>query len=147
MVKPNKFFEVAPPYRGVNRLAVSVIKQAHIDDTFHKDNPELGRSESREPFPNRLPTRFELNNGMPNFSGMKFGRSTVLGVQIGRTAKKLRWVLRCSCGTYMLRTTKALRATTNIESFACYDCVALARLKRHEYVRRTGKEADAEDFL
>lgn len=146
-MKSNAFFDTAAPLYGVNKLAVNIIKPANIDDTFHKHNPEIGRSESYEVIPWRQPSPQELRDGMPNFTDMKFGRATVLGVQVDRTAKKMRWVLRCACGTYMLRTSKAMRKDFKADTFACYDCISLARLKRHDYVRRTGKEADAEDFL
>lgn len=146
-MKKNNFFEVAPPYHAIDRLAAAVTKPAHIDDTFHKDNKELGRSESVNPIPWRAPFPSEMRNGSIDFTGLKYGRSTVLGIQKDRVAKNHRWVLRCSCGTYLLRTAKALRTSTRRETFACYDCITLARLKRHDYVRRTGKEADTEDFL
>lgn len=144
-MKSNAFFDAAAPLRAVNKLASNVIKPAHIDNTFHKPNQEIGRSESHDPIPW---TQVGPNFSGINFAGRRIGRLTVLGVSVERKASgRLRWVCRCACGTYMLRTTKGLKGDPKKEAFACSDCINLARMKRNEYVRRTGKPADSEDFL
>lgn len=144
-MQKGRFFDVAPPYQPINKLAQAVLKPQHIDDRFETRNHELGRSESETPFPVRKLTRRELGNReLKDLTGAKFGRMIVVGYY----ADKPRWVLRCACGTYALRSNKALRnAVGRYARMACSGCMADAKLKRNDYVRRTGKEADTEDFL
>lgn len=149
-MKSNAFFDTAAPLYGVNKLAVNIIKPAHIDDTFTKANKQLGLSESHDPIPwCRPPEASLINPAFVDMTGVQSGRLKVLGLEATpRKSKPPRWVCRCVCGTYVLRRTKALKPAHHcIESFACTDCINLARIKRNDYVRRTGKEADAEDFL
>src|SRR5947209_12093599 len=50
-----------------------------------------------------------LMQGLPDFTGHKFGRMTVLGLMKVRPGGEgLRWVVRCACGDYEVRKTKAV---------------------------------------
>ena len=75
-----------------------------------------------------------------DLTGKRIGRLVVAGLSI----ELRRWVCRCDCGTYTLRTTKALK---NGSAAPCGQCYMLARAKRQEFTRRTGKHAECEDFL
>jgi len=52
-----------------------------------------------------------------DFTGMRCGSLFVKGVYAGDT--QVRWVVRCTCGRYELRTSKALRSSGNK---ACQSC-------------------------
>lgn len=65
----------------------------------------------------------------PQLIGHRCGRLTVIGLYAKRAG---RWVVRCACGAYELRTTKALRNPENSED-RCQRCWHEARArKRYE---------------
>lgn len=69
--------------------------------------------------------------------GRQFGTMKVLGLSFVPS----RWVVRCICGVYTLRTARAIRNPDNA-SDCCEQCRHLLYLKRNEYWRRTGKEVE-----
>lgn len=74
--------------------------------------------------------------------GMKVGRLTCLGLSAD-TPK--RWVVRCVCGNYLLRSAKALNNPNNAHD-ACDHCRHLIEIKRSEIWRRTGKNTHFADM-
>ncbi len=76
-----------------------------------------------------------LPPNMEDLRGVSFGKLTVLGVA---AEYKGRWAVRCACGTYVLRTTKAVKNPANKDD-CCEHCRHLLYLKRTEYFLRTGK--------
>ncbi|WJT09232.1 hypothetical protein [Vibrio harveyi] len=92
-----------------------------------------------------IPTKKTPANA-PQLTGIRFGRMTVLGFAIVQTGKKGgSWVVRCDCGTYTLRRTRAIRNPNNDQD-RCEECRHLAHLKRTEAHRRTGKDLSWRDF-
>ncbi|WP_168169281.1 hypothetical protein [Kushneria phosphatilytica] len=79
-------------------------------------------------------------SGMPNLTGMKRGRMTVIGL-LADESKKAKWVVRCVCGWYETRSSKAIRNPKNMQE-RCQECRHLAYLQRNETWRRTGKNMD-----
>lgn len=80
----------------------------------------------------------------PNFvdlTGRRVGRLAVIGLSAD---KRGRWVCRCACGMYTLRTAKALK---NGIAAPCTQCYKLAMAKKSDYFRRTGIHREVEDFL
>ena len=73
---------------------------------------------------------------MEDLRGEKFGRFTVLGAAAHH---KGRWVVRCACGMYTLRTTKAVKNPANTVD-CCEQCRHLRYLKNSDFFRRTGKD-------
>jgi len=67
---------------------------------------------------------------LPNLLGIKVGRLSVLGVYDDptQTGRGLRWVVRCVCGDYELRSTKAMRNPSNNED-QCRKCDHWQRTK------------------
>jgi hypothetical protein len=62
----------------------------------------------------------------PNLIGQTFGRMTVVGVYddcegAPRKDKKTKWVTRCACGNYEVRSSKAIRNPQNSED-RCIKC-------------------------
>lgn len=89
------------------------------------------------PIPVRKPTHNEL--GMPEFvnlTGKNVGRLTVLGMA---KSMKGKWVVRCSCGIYTTRHSRALKNPANADDM-CEHCRHLEYLKKAERFRTTGKE-------
>lgn len=75
-----------------------------------------------------LPLRQELPNS-PNwqdFTGFKKGKFTVVGLAANRNGQ---WVVKCQCGTYETRVTKALRNPNNAFD-ACVHCQRDAYLRK-----------------
>lgn len=76
--------------------------------------------------------------GFIDLRAHRFGRFIVLGISAEHQG---RWVVRCACGRYSTRTTKAIKNPRNSED-RCEHCRHLAFLKREEYYRRHGKDKD-----
>lgn len=76
--------------------------------------------------------------GLPDFTGKKFGQFTVIG--LSENVKK-RWVVRCDCGTYTLRTAKSISNPSN-DKDCCEHCRHLRHLKRSDYFYRYGRDKD-----
>jgi len=82
-----------------------------------------------------------------DLTGIKKGRFTVIGLMANEKGK---WVVRCVCGTYTTRSAKAIKSVDknpNAHLDACRECMHNAYRKREESYRRTGKDANIEDYL
>lgn len=80
--------------------------------------------------------------GFADLTGMKVGRFVVLGKSADFKGS---WVVRCACGKYSTRRSKAIKNLENTQD-RCEHCRHLAYLKREEFRHRTGKDADIRDF-
>lgn len=91
-----------------------------------------------------IPTRpiLACMRSQPNFqdlTAVRFGRFRVIGL----AAQKLgHWVVRCDCGTYSTRASKAIKNPANHVD-RCEHCRHLAFLQASERYRRLGRRADA----
>lgn len=106
-------------------------------------NKKIQTADSPVPIAIREINRSERAN--PEFvdlTGSRIGRFTVIGA-----AKYVlgRWVVRCDCGTYSLRSSRAIKNAANSQD-RCEQCRHLAALKREEYYRRTGRDTDINNF-
>lgn len=122
--------------KPINKTAAMIVSGGvHFEPT----NGMGTASDSELPLPTRRPEWQEWSNpAWKDLSGTKFGRFTVIG--IARGLKKARWVVRCACGVYSTRTTKAIRNPLNTTD-SCVACRHLTYLKRNEVWRRTGKDS------
>lgn len=77
-----------------------------------------------------------------DFTGKVCGRFTVVGLHA--TIKK-RWVVRCSCGNYELRTTRALRNPNNYGD-RCLLCRNMAFHKKDYAFHKQGTELDQREL-
>jgi hypothetical protein len=125
--------------RPINGLAARVVGEGVSFEYRIKD----GSVNSPLPLPVRPLTEFELiHPGAQDLSGSRSGRLVIVGLS---SEAKGRWVCRCCCGIYVLRTAKAIKslAPTN----CCDHCRLLAAAKSADYFRRTGKRLGMEKFL
>lgn len=81
--------------------------------------------------------------GYRDMTGIRRGRLVVVGLA---EVNGLKWVMRCDCGAYVIRTNKAASNEAN-DADACEECRHVLYLKRNELHRRTGKNADPKDFI
>lgn len=91
----------------------------------------------------RAPTRAQIMS--PTFedlSDRRLGRLRVLGISADR---KARWVCKCLCGKYTLRTAAAIKAAA--DDAACSQCYLLAVAKRNDVKRRTGRDVHTKNIL
>lgn len=72
-------------------------------------------------------------HNLPDLVGRTIGRLTVVG--LARDVNS-RWVVRCSCGAYEMRTTRAIRNERNADD-RCSEC-------RQVYFLREGKSCNGE---
>lgn len=79
-----------------------------------------------------LPT-IRFGGGGENLTNVKFGRMTVIGVakDTRQNDRGRAWVVRCACGNYEHRRTKAIRNTANAND-CCTKCRHLEYLKRRD---------------
>lgn len=90
-----------------------------------------------------IPTRdISKNINIENLAGLKFGRFTVIG--LARDVPK-RWVVRCSCGTYSIRTAKAIKSEGNYGD-RCDKCKHIAYLRKRDIWQSSGLEVDERDL-
>lgn len=75
-----------------------------------------------------------------DLTGRKFGKFKVIGF-VGKGAKLGRWLVKCQCGMYEIRTGKTLKNYTGtIEArrsrTMCHECAYLEMIKTDEYKNR-----------
>ena len=70
-----------------------------------------------------------------NMQGRRFGRFEVVGYY-GKTKSQRagRWIVRCACGMYEIRTAKSIKNPRN-NNDACEDCRHWMFLKQQEVIR------------
>ena len=126
--------------KPVNRTAALVVSRGESFDFITCD----GQVNSSLPLPTRCINFDEIRSrDFKDLSGVKFGRLDVVGIS---SEVKARWVCRCICGMYVLRTSSAIKSAAL--DACCSQCYLLAVSKRHEYTRRTGKtDKQTRDFL
>lgn len=82
-----------------------------------------------------------------DFTGLKIGRLTVIGLSSKKISKHARWVCKCVCGNYCLRKSKTLKAPPDQVIQVCAQCQLLAAHKVKELTRRTGQTTRTKEFL
>jgi hypothetical protein len=108
----------------VDRLAAKVTRPGFRFDPQKR----IQTDDSPNPLPTRLITPAMLAS--PNFqdlTGVRFGRFRVIGMA---KHKKKHWVVRCACGIYSTRCSKAIKNPAN----------HVDRCEHCRHWRRTGRE-------
>lgn len=72
------------------------------------------------------------NPEFKDMTGFKKGRLTVIGKARGTPDGAARWLVRCICGRYETRRTRALRPDNPNDR--CFECDRLARLREGAFV-------------
>jgi hypothetical protein len=78
------------------------------------------------------------NHTFVDLTGYRVGRLTVIGLSADFDKK---WVLRCDCGIYTTRKTKAIKNEKNAHDM-CDTCRKFYRMKSHDHWLRYGKNID-----
>lgn len=113
----------------VDRIALRVVMPG-----IHYDIPEGTipdhHMHSSTPLPvRRIINQIKMSRGFCDLTGRRQGRLTVMGLSSNVNGK---WVVRCQCGAYEVRSAKALMNPKN-DSDRCWVC-------RHEVTRRRKDE-------
>ncbi len=105
--------------RPVNKAAALAISRSHQFPSAKKI------SQVHTDLP--LPIRANLPSDVPELTGRKFGRLTVMGAHA--SSPPLRWVVRCVCGRYETRKTRAVMNPAN-SADSCQECRHLQSLRK-----------------
>lgn len=96
--------------------------------------------EQRTPLPMRGSRDLRINNGISyDLVGIRKGKLIVLGVSDVDT--KIRWVCKCVCGTYTIRSTKAINSDRNIDD-CCQSCKRIKYHDKLQYFKNHGTLPD-----
>ncbi|WII71763.1 hypothetical protein QJS83_14960 [Bdellovibrio sp. 22V] len=130
----------------IKRVPINKIAARVTEEGEHYTPPKKGNGVDREtPYPVVKiidcvnPTQAQA---IINMVGKRRGRLVVIG-RLDHVYYKQRWVCRCDCGMYTLRSTKAMKNTAHVDM--CEQCQHLLYLKRNDIWRRTGKEPTPND--
>ena len=120
----------------VNKMAARVVSKG---TTFTPSIKPGAALEQKTPYPIR--ELREIPHDLRHLVGYRFGRLTVIG--FSHIPK--RWSVRCSCGMYCIRSTKAISNPKNVND-SCLACAAMLRSLRRDHVQRTGKNIDTDSL-
>lgn len=126
--------------RPINATAARVVSAG----THYTPNKRHGSEVFEVRPPVRQATRRDRSvPGYSDLAGVRRGRLVVVGLS---ESAALKWVMRCDCGSYVIRTNKAARNEAN-DADACEECRHVLYLKRTELHRRTGKDTELKTFI
>lgn len=120
---------------AVDRVALRVVMPGIHYDLSDKTIPKNWiHSDAPLPVFKDIPKVIRNNQSFENLTGLKQGRFTVIGLS---STVKGRWVVRCRCGAFELRTAKALTNQRN-SSDRCLACRREVTRKRYYEYCKTG---------
>jgi len=129
-------FDFIATITPVDRTAARVLQKGeHYDPVKPKE--VFGHSDTP------LPTERFRGPASWDMTGVRFGLFVVIGVAPGQLATGLntRWVVRCQCGAFEYRRTRAIKNQENAHIDRCAVCRDLAWLRNHSTrVREVAKE-------
>ena len=109
----------------VDKTAANVIKGG----VYYTPDKRIANVHSPTPLPTRSMWFTEKRNPeFVNLTGTKFGQMTVIGISADH--KKV-WVVRCVCGKYETRSSKAIKNPNNQDD-CCQWCRHLKYLQRKD---------------
>ncbi len=120
----------------IDRVAARVLKEGEHYEPRRIPNKFSLLYHSETPLPIR-PTPVDA----PKLVGITFGRLSVIGLHA--TVNGL-WVVRCTCGNYEGRRTKAILNPKN-KYDRCAKCEHLRHIKSNYHFLKTGKNCDSND--
>ncbi|MCX8796617.1 hypothetical protein [Vibrio parahaemolyticus] len=121
--------KLTPDSKPIDSTASRVIRPSSINNQFHTKKSQ-GAS-SYYYWENPRP-QIQVSSDI-DLTGKKFGRFTVTGLLY-----KGKWQVRCACGNYSARKTKAINNPNNNQD-CCEVCRELLYLQRNESHRSQGK--------
>lgn len=113
----------------VNRTALRVLSAG---ESYTPDKKILTADADYLPARKVTELQGEAVTAFRTWQGHRFGRMTVIGLSVDVPN---RWVVRCACGTYTLRTLKAIRNPAN-SADACETCRHLMYLQKKQARKR-----------
>lgn len=119
-------FDFIATSRPVDATAARVLQKGeHYDPVKAKER--FGHSDTP------LPTGRYRGPASWDMTGNRFGLFLVVGAVPGQvvTGFKTRWVVRCQCGAYEIRTTRAIKNPENAEIDRCAVCRNLVWIRNH----------------
>lgn len=122
---------------------ITAARVAQFKGVHFESKKRIKTNDSDFPIAIRKPLKQDLNN--PQFkdlTGVRFGRFLVLGISRDFGGN---WVVRCDCGKYTTRRSKAILNPNNVQD-RCEECRELAHLKRHQHWREYGKDIDIREL-
>jgi hypothetical protein len=118
----------------INKTAALVVSKGYSYETKTIHSPTLFSE-------NVLRTIPTPNVVITDLTGLKFGRFVVMGLSYD---VKKRWVVKCSCGNYEVRTAKCINK--KLDDQMCIKCYsALQAIKKSDWA--TGKCRDFEEYV
>lgn len=112
------------PNNPVNKLAANVVAKSLDKGTYFNPGNHLCSSTP-------LPTNKYIGKKDNNLIGRRKGRFTVIGLSasfIGSSGKGHRWVVKCDCGRFEIRTEKTIKKGKSPDS--CIECKKTETLYR-----------------
>lgn len=109
-------------YVPANRQTAKVVEDVRHNQPRLGDNPENPRRVAPPPMRPVPPDSL-------NLTGRTVGKLRVVGMAVERAGGQARWVCRCACGYYVLRSAAALKNADN-SGDACNPCRNAAFLRR-----------------
>lgn len=118
--------EQNPAYVPANKqAAMSLAKGEHFDEKLYVD--VFDAPPQMRPIPKTSPI---------DLTGVRVGRLVVVGLLAERARstqvknqRTARWVMRCDCGKYTIRKTRAIRAPKSEEGLRCRCCGRLGSIR------------------
>ena len=124
--------------KPVNKTAALVVSNG-FSYQFNT-NPLVPESEVPHPLREITETQTK-SKGFADLTGLVQGRITVLGL----SEKRRMWACRCSCGVYVLRSSKSLKKNKTHPDM-CNQCDTLLERRRHYHWIKTGKDMERKDM-
>ena len=114
-----------PANKGV---AMAMSGGAHFDDTV---GMSPGQRHFEAPCPLVDPCDYPVAPSFADLRGYRMGRVIVIGLTTGITSSggKALWLVRCECGDYEVRTSKAIKANA-CPDHCCGECSYNRKIKR-----------------
>lgn len=122
-----------------NKTARKVISKGVHWDPKEKS---LQGVHSRDPLPIKKP----IDERQAKLIGRYVGRLCVIGVADIGGKKQALYVVRCVCGTYLHRTSKAINNPNN-DIDCCQVCRLLVQRKRYRFYKQTGTDKPLKEFM
>lgn len=84
-----------------------------------------------------LPNKIKSDPSFKDLTGLKKGYFTIIGILDCHDYNK--WVLKCVCGNYEVRTTTTFnKIKDQVDQNRCQSCVDLERIRNKDYWKKNG---------
>lgn len=132
-------------YNPLNTIPRDITAKRVVYDSGDHYNPKIksnshGYSTECPPLENinKLPGMVLKDPNFKNLTGLKIGCFKVMGLLKCKDFNK--WVLKCCCGNYEIRTSKTIKKINPEKSDEnrCQSCFEVERMRNREYFNKNG---------